>query len=528
MQKGSEKMNLVTAEEMRMLDQKAINEYGIPGIVLMENAGLAVMHVIKSHFPGSLDRKRVLIFAGKGNNGGDGLVVARHLSNAGCDVKIFLLCKPEELQGDALTNWKIARKMNIRYQLIVSDRDLNVVKVGLMYTELVVDGIFGTGFKGEIQGTVAKLIEIVNEAGKAVVSIDIPSGMEADTGYVKGPCIKANYTVTFALPKLGLVLEKAMHFVGKMVTADISFPSELIIKQRFKRYLLSQSLCRRFLPVRAADSHKGTYGHVMIIGGSPGMTGAVTLAAEAAIRSGAGLVTVAVPVSLNPVLENKLTEAMTILLPETEEGTLSLSALELIRNSVSKRVVVFGPGLSRHQETQDIVRAFVKNLPCPVVLDADALFSLMDCIEYLKNSKYPVILTPHPGEMARLLGKSIGEIQGDRISAVTEAAKKYHSIVVLKGAKTLIATPEGYLYVNVTGNSGMATGGSGDVLAGMIGAFMAQGIKGEHAAALAVYAHGRAGDLAAVDKSQISLRAGDIIEYLPKTFLEFEGCRCQK
>lgn len=516
-------MNLVTADEMRMLDQKAINEYGIPGIVLMENAGLAVVHVIKDHFSGSLERKRILVFAGKGNNGGDGFVVARHLANAGCDVKIFLLCKPEELQGDALINWKIARKMNIRYQLIISDRDLNVVKVGLMYTELLVDGIFGTGFKGGVQGTVAKLIDIVNETGKPVVAIDLPSGMEADTGRVIGPCIKAQYTVTLALPKVGLVLEPAAPFVGKLVTADISLPRELIIKQQFNRYLLGHSLCKSFLPVRADDSHKGSYGHVMVIGGSPGMTGAVALAVGGAVRSGAGLVTAAVPTSLNPVLETKLTEAMSLPLPETGEGTLSLSALEPIRNCVSNKVAVLGPGLSRHKEAQDIARAFVLNLTCPTVLDADALFSLVDCSEHLKNSRYPVVLTPHPGEMARLLGKSIGEVQGDRIRAVTEAVKKYNSIVVLKGAKTLVATPEGHLYVNSTGNPGMATGGSGDVLAGMIGAFMAQGIKGEHAAAIAVYVHGRAGDLAAGDKSQISLTAGDIIDYLPKVFWELEG-----
>jgi len=516
-------MNLVTADEMRLLDQKVINEYGIPGIILMENAGLAVMHVIKNHFSGSLARKRILVFAGKGNNGGDGFVVARHLVNAGCDVKIFLLCKPEELQGDALINWKIARKMNIRYQLIVSDRDLNVVKVGLMYTELVIDGIFGTGFKGGVQGTIAKLIDIVNEAGKTVVSIDLPSGMVADTGCVKGACIKAQYTVTLALPKVGLVLEPAAPFVGKLVTADISFPPELIAKQQYNRYLLGHSLCRSFLPVRAADSHKGSYGHVMVIGGSPGMTGAVALSAWAAVRSGAGLVTAAVPASLNPVLETKLTEAMSLPLPETGDGTLSLSSLEPIKNAVSNKVVVFGPGLSRHKEAQDITQAFVSNLPCPTVLDADALFALVDCTEHLKKCRYPVILTPHPGEMARLLGKSVGEIQEDRIRAATEAAKIYNSIVVLKGAKTLVATPEGHLYVNSTGNPGMASGGSGDVLAGMIGAFMAQGIKGEHAAALAVYVHGRAGDFAACDKSQISLTAGDIIEYLPKAFSELEG-----
>lgn len=516
-------MNLVTADEMRLLDQKAIDEYGIPGIVLMENAGRAVVQVIEDHFSGNLERKRILVFAGKGNNGGDGFVVARHLANAGCDVKIFLLCKPDELKGDALTNWKIARKMNIRYQLIISDRDLNIVKVGLMYTELVVDGIFGTGFKGAAQGTAAKLIDLVNEAGKPVVAIDIPSGMEADTGRMQGTCMKAHYTVTFGLPKIGLVLEPALPFVGNLVIGDISFPRELIKKQQFNRYLADYDLCRGFLSPRASDSHKGTYGHVLVIGGSPGMTGAVTLAAWAALRSGAGLITAAVPQSLNPILETKITEAMSLPLPETGDGSLSLSALEPIKNFAGGKVAVFGPGLSRHKETQDIVRGFVRDLPCPAVLDADALFLLFDYKEDFLNIKYPMVLTPHPGEMARLLGKTVSEIQEDRINAVTEAAKVYRSIVVLKGAKTLVATPEGRLYVNTTGNPGMATGGSGDVLAGMIGAFIAQGIQAEHAAVLAVYVHGRAGDLAARAKSQISLTAGDLVHYLPEVFLELEG-----
>lgn len=519
-------MYLVTGEEMKIIDEKAINEYGIPGVVLMENAGLAVVDVIKGHFSGGLAQKRVLVFAGKGNNGGDGFVVARHLFNAGCDVKIFLLCKPEELKGDALTNWNIIRKMNIRYQLILTERDLNVVKVGLMYTELVVDGIFGTGFKGKAQGITGKLIDLVNEAGKPVVAIDLPSGLEADTGRVHGPCIKADYTVTMGLPKICLVLEPGARYVGKLLTADISFPRGLFKKYQFNRYLLDQELCRTFLPMRSIDSHKGSYGHVMVIGGSPGMTGAVTLAAWASVRSGAGLVTAMVPEGLNHIIETKLTEAMSIPLPETGEGTLSLSALEPIRKSVANKVAVLGPGLSRQKETQEIVRAFAGELPCPTVFDADALFALAhdeDSIGKIRESKYQVVFTPHPGEMARLMGKTTEEIQKSRVDYALEGAQKWHAVVVLKGAKTLVATPEGKLYVNPTGNPGMATGGSGDVLAGMIGAFLAQGIKAEQAAALAAYVHGRAGDLAIRRISQTGLAAGDLIEYVPDVFLELEG-----
>ncbi|MEN3003895.1 NAD(P)H-hydrate dehydratase [Dehalobacterium formicoaceticum] len=516
-------MKLVTAEEMRQLDHAAINDYEIPGIVLMENAGTALMSVIREQFPESLNRGRILIFAGKGNNGGDGLVIARHLANAGCDVKVFLLCKPEELQGDALINWNIIRKMNLRYQLITTDRDLNLVKVGLMYTELIIDGIFGTGFKGQAQGTVARLIDLVNESGKPVLAIDLPSGMEADTGRVKGPCIQAQVTVTMGLPKIGMVLDPAAKFVGKLITADISFPYELISQGQFTRDLLDQKFCRNLFPLREKDGHKGSYGHVVVIGGSPGMTGAVALSSWAAVRSGAGLVTAAIPAGLNGILENKLTEAMSLPLPETQEGSISTESLELLRKILPRKVAVLGPGLSRHQEAQGLVRGLVRDVPCPLVVDADALYTLKECGELLENSSYPVILTPHPGEMSRLIGKTVAEIQNDRVGAVTECARRYRSIVVLKGARTLIATPEGHLYVNTTGNSGMATGGSGDVLAGMIGAFLAQGLEGVSAVTLAVYIHGQAGDLAAAERSQTGLAAGDIIEYLPKIFLGYEG-----
>ncbi|MGI6679312.1 MAG: NAD(P)H-hydrate dehydratase [Dehalobacterium sp.] len=517
-------MKLVTAEEMRQLDQTAINDYQIPGIVLMENAGLAVMSVIREQFPESLLRGRILVFAGKGNNGGDGLVIARHLANAGCEVKIFLLCKPEELNGDALINWNVIRKMNLPYQIIITDRDLNLVKVGLMYTELIIDGIFGTGFKGQAQGTIAKLIDLINESGKPVLAIDLPSGMEANTGWVKGSCIQAQVTVTMGLPKIGMVLDPGAKFVGQMIVADISFPRVLITQGQFTRNLLDQELCQSFFPIRESDGHKGSYGHVVVIGGAPGMTGAVALSAWAAVRSGAGLVTAAIPIGLNGILENKLTEAMSLPLPETSEGCFSTEGLELLKKILPRKVAVLGPGLSRHQEALGLVKGLIRDIPCPLVVDADALFPLKECRELLENSSYPVILTPHPGEMSRLIGRTVAEIQKDRVAAVTDCARRYRSIVVLKGARTLIATPEGHLYVNTTGNPGMATGGSGDVLAGMIGAFLAQGLAGVEAAALAVYLHGRAGDLAAVEKSQTGLAAGDIVNYLPKTLLEFEGC----
>ncbi|MGI6064941.1 MAG: NAD(P)H-hydrate dehydratase [Bacillota bacterium] len=515
-------MWLVTAEEMRVLDQTAINEYGIPGVVLMENAGLAVVNIVRNHFAGNLKQKRILILAGKGNNGGDGLVVARHLVNSGSDVKVFLLCKPEELQGDAAINWKAVKQMNIPYQLILSERDLNVARVGLMYSELVIDAIFGTGFKGAVQGLAAKLINLVNEAGKPVVAVDLPSGAEANTGAVRGTCIKATYTVTFGLPKIGLVMEPAARYTGDLTVGEISIPQKLMQKQNYTRCLLDKDWCRKRIPKRGIDTHKGDYGHVLVVGGSPGMTGAVALAATAAVRSGAGLVTVAVPQSMNNIMEIKITEAMSQPLPETVDGTLALSALNLLDNLAAQKTVVFGPGLSRQKETQDLVRAFVANLPSPVVLDADALFALAGCRDLLKKKSCPVVLTPHPGEMAHLVGCSTKDVQSRRMEVAEQVAREWHVVLVLKGAKTIIATPDGRLFVNPTGNPGMATGGSGDVLAGIIGAFMAQGLKPENAAAVAVYLHGLAGDEAARVKGMMSLAAGDLIEYLPIALKELE------
>lgn len=515
-------MWLVTAEEMRVLDQTAINEYGIPGVVLMENAGLAVVNIVRNHFDGNLTKKRVLILAGKGNNGGDGLVVARHLANAGSEVKVFLLCKPEELQGDAATNWKAVKQMNIPYQLILSERDLNVARVGLMYSEVVIDAIFGTGFKGAAQGLAAKLINLVNETKKPVVAVDLPSGAEANTGAVRGACIKATYTVTFGLPKIGLVLEPAARYIGSLTVGEISIPQKLMQKQNYTRCLLDSAWCRKKIPERRMDTHKGDYGHVLVVGGAPGMSGAVALAAMAAVRSGAGLVTAAVPKSLNNIMEIKITEAMSQALPETVDGTLALSTLNQLEKLAAQKTVVFGPGLSRQKETQDLVRAFVANLPSPTVLDADALFALAGCQDLLKKRNYPVVITPHPGEMASLIGTGAKDVQSRRMEVAEQVAREWNVVVVLKGAKTLIATPDGRLFVNPSGNPGMATGGSGDVLAGMIGAFMAQGLKPDAAAAAAVYLHGSSGDEAARVKGRMSLAAGDLIEFLPMALKEIE------
>jgi len=519
-------MWLVTSDEMRSLEQAAIQAYGIPSLLLMENAGLAVFHCAREIFHGRQEGKRVLILAGKGNNGGDGLVAARHLSNNGAEVKIFLLGKPEELQGDAQVNWQIVKAMGIPCQLIQTERDLNLLRVGLMVAELVVDAIFGTGFKGAVQGLTARLMTLVNEAQKPVLAVDLPSGVEANSGAVRGVCLKADQTVTLGLPKFGLLLEPAARFVGQLTVADISLPLELLRQQRFSRILLDESWCRDTIPVRPADSHKGDYGHVLVAGGSTGMSGAVTLAARAAVRAGAGLVTAAVPRCLNQIMAIKVTEAMSRPLPETNEGSLAKAALEPLRDLAGDKVLVIGPGLSRHKETGEMVRTLAAALPGPAVIDADALYALAGSTDLLRQGAYPVVLTPHPGEMAHLLGISPAEVQADRAGIALQAARDWRAVVVLKGAKTLVAAPSGNLYVCPTGNPGMATGGSGDVLAGLIGGLMAQGLPAEEAAAAAVYCHGLAGDAAAAESGMMGLAAGDLIHRLPEILKRFEGEVC--
>lgn len=516
-------MNLVTAQEMSIIDETAINQYGIPGAVLMENAGISVVNVIKDFFSQDMRKKRILIFAGKGNNGGDGFVIARHLANMGYDVKVFLLCKTEELQGDAKTNWNIIKKMNIRHQLILGARDLHVVKIGLLYGDMIVDAIFGTGFKGEPQGIIAKVIQSINEAEKPVVAVDLPSGMEANTGLVKGFCIRATYTITFGLPKIGLVLAPAAGYIGQLIVKDISIPSTLIEKQEIKRFLLDEVWCKQKMPVRQLNSHKGTFGHVIVVGGSPGMTGAAILAASGAIRSGAGLVTTAVPSGIHHIIESKTTEVMSKPLPETTQGTLALTGLEKIKEICSQKVLVLGTGLSRNEETQELVRSLIDNLSFPAVIDADALYALAGCGDLIKKSTYPIVITPHPGEMAHLVGLTVEEVQSHRLQVAEKVAKEWNVIVVLKGAKTLVATPDGRLFINPTGNAGMATGGTGDVLAGMIGAFLAQGMRPEDAATCGVYLHGLAGDEVSRQKGQMGLTALDIVEILPLILKEFEG-----
>ena len=516
-------MHLVTAAEMGQLDRLAASEYMIPSIVLMENAGLRVVESIRRHFQDQVANRRILIFCGKGNNGGDGLVVARHLLNQGAEVKVFLLARPEDLRGDARTNLEIYQKMGGKLLPLLGESHLQRADIALLYADLVVDAIFGTGFKGAALGLPAAVINMINKANRETVAVDLPSGLEADTGRCFGPCIQATWTVTFALPKLGLVVEPGASLTGRLEVADIGIPQKLIAGQHINRFLLTPTWCRARLPQRDAGGHKGLYGRVLAVGGSPGLTGAITMTATAALKSGAGLVTAAVPRGVQGILAVKTTEVMTQPLPETPNGTLSRDALDpLLERVAASDVLALGPGLSRDPATVDLVKELLPRLEIPAVVDADALNALATDTGVLEGEHGPLVLTPHPGEMARLLGTTTAKIQEDRLEMATQYARKWQVVLLLKGARTVIALPDGQVYINPTGNPGMATAGSGDVLTGIIAGLIGQGLEPGVAAALGAYLHGAAGDLAAEQRGQYSLMAGDLLEFLPLALRSLE------
>ncbi len=517
-------MKVVTAQEMRNIDTQTINETGIPGIVLMENAGMGVVHAMEKRreprlFPDTSSSSRPLhisIFAGKGNNGGDGLVIARHLVNRGHDVIIYLISEPDEFTGDALTNLKIAQNMQIPMEIMLSEDQLADCEHQIVTSDLLIDAIFGTGLKGAVIGFPANVIDLLNLSSVPIVAVDLPSGLEADTGKVEGSCIRAALTVTMALPKRGLLLYPGADFVGELQVVDIGVPHEVMESQNIHVNLIQASEAAKLLPVRRRDAHKGSFGKALVLAGSAGLTGAAALASEAALRVGAGLVTLGIPESLNAVMEVKLTEVMTRPLPETESQSLAFRARDEIMDLVDGLdVVALGPGLSRSPETVSLVQQLCREIQIPKVIDADGLNALAEDRDVLKDLAPQTILTPHPGEMARLMGCSISDVQSDRIGVAQDFAKENEIVLVLKGAPTVTADPQGMVYLNSTGNPGLASGGTGDVLTGAIAGFIAQGLDVIDAAILGVYVHGLAGDLAAEAQGEAGMLAGDVLRHLP-------------
>jgi len=509
-------MKVATAEQMQELDRKAIEGYKIPGIVLMENAGRGATEVISTAFP-DIQNKKIAIVAGKGNNGGDGFVIARHLLNRGISVKVYLLTDPKALRGDSEINYHIFSRMKGEVISVPSSKDYQKVKRDLEKFDLLIDGIFGTGLDAEVRGYYREVIDHLNTLQKPIVAVDIPSGLDANTGKPLGTAIRASLTVTFGLPKVGHLISPGPDYVGTLKVIDIGIPRKLVEEEKIQTHLLESEEIRRWLSApRRPDTHKGDYGHLLVISGSVGKTGAAAMVCEAALRIGAGLVTLAIPKSLNAIMEMKLTEVMTEPLPETPKQSLSLRAFNsILRLCENKKAVVIGPGLGTFKETQSLVLKLIKTLDLPVVLDADGITALATQPKILPTANRSLILTPHPGEMARLIQSTPKEVQEDRIGISRNFSQSRQVHLLLKGHRTLITTPKGEVFINPTGNPGMASGGTGDVLTGMIGGLICQGFEILPSLQIAVYLHGLAGDVVASEKGEKSLVASDIIEKIP-------------
>lgn len=503
-------MRLVTVEEMRELERVAIEDYHIPSIVLMENAARQTADLIARRL-GTISGKRILIFAGKGNNGGDGLAVARYMVNRGAAVRVLFYGDPDANQGDAAINRQIADSMKIELIAVNGVRDAERIRQSISVSDCLVDAMLGIGFKGQLRDGMRRICELMNGSGKYIVAVDVPTGVHADSGEVADGAVRASDTITFGACKIGLVLYPASAYCGKITVASIGIPERLARMAGCVQVIdddCTVDIQQRRLPY----AHKGSCGRVVIAGASSGLTGAAYLSSASALRTGAGLVTVCVPRSVHRIMEIKTTEAMTMAMADTEVGTLAMAAKdELVLQANRSDVLVMGPGLGRCDETADLVEAVIREVEKPLVLDADALYAIARRPEVLLAAKALPILTPHPGELARLLQISIKEVNAGRIEIAKRASQVFKSIVVLKGARTVVAYPDGEVYVNVCGNEGMATGGMGDVLAGVIGSLVAQGLSAHEAALSGVYLHSIAGDIAA-EVGKIGMVAGDVAQ----------------
>ena len=514
-------MKLVTASEMRAVDDRAIKERGIPSLDLMENAGRGIFEYLQEEILPESKDFRIIIICGRGNNGGDGFVVGRHLVEAGYPVDFLLTGADDKLSADCRANYERVCRLG---RTVVQLKEAGDIP-DLSTWDIIIDAIFGTGFSGSAEGIAAEVIEKINAAEKYVVAIDAPSGLDVSTGLAEGAAVVADVTATLALPKPGLFVSPGRELAGAVVVIPIGIPDEVVDSFGFKANLLTGELVADLLPTPAPDGHKGDFGKVFILAGSPGLTGAACLAGNAAARSGAGLVTVGLPASLNPILEVKLTEVMTCPLPEVKKrGALALRARGEIRRCLADMdAVAIGPGIGRHHETRELVRRLLDDIDVPMVIDADGLFALSGEDTPLVSGHGPMVLTPHPGEFARLTGITPEGNPVDNYALVLEYARKYDTVIVLKGSPTIIGSPEGQVYLNPTGNYGMASGGSGDVLTGIITAFLGQQMSPLEAALCGVYIHGLAGDLAIESINPRSLVAGDLITCLSDAFEMLEN-----
>jgi len=522
-------MKILTAAQMQEIDRLTTERYGVPSLALMENAGRGVVEFLEQRFP-PLEGRKIVILCGRGNNGGDGLVVARLLRERGLEPRVLLLAEPGSLSGDAAANYERLAQSGAP-EGVRDSAAWQRIKGGLKDCSLLIDALLGAGLTKPLGGFLLAVVQdfptVFPQA--RIVAVDLPTGILADTGELIGECVRADASVTFTAPKVAHLFPPACQRVGTWVVKSIGTPPEALENNPdFLLNVLQLEDLEWLVRPRELEAHKGNYGHVLVLGGSVGKTGAAAMAAKAALRSGAGLVTVATAKSALPVIASHSMEVMTEPLPETDSGAVSLRALDggfLDALVEGKTVLAVGPGLGRHPETLELVRAVVNKYDLPVVLDADGLNAFAGCIDTLQARRRVRVLTPHPGEMGRLAGRKTSVVVVHRLEVAREFAKSHSVQLVLKGFRTLTASPEGQVWVNPTGNPGMATGGSGDVLTGITAALLAQypGRSATEVTAAAVYLHGLAGDIAAREMGEASVIAGDILDALPKAYQEIRN-----
>jgi NAD(P)H-hydrate epimerase len=523
-------MKCASPEQMQALDRVSIEEIGIPGLVLMENAGRVTLERMEAEFGPVLGRS-VCVVVGPGNNGGDGLVIARHVLQRGGRPLLLFLKKPEQLCGDAALNATICTRLQLPSWLLQTQEELPSIKEALWKNHCefpfhsVVDALFGTGLVRKVDGLYAATVQFINtlrhEQGWPVVAVDLPSGLCGRTGLPLGTAVHADLTVTYGLPQPGHYLHGGPQ-VGKLVVADIGIPPRSVEEAKLPGQVLDHKELAPLLRSRPKAGHKGTFGHLLIVAGSEGKTGAALLTAQGALRSGCGLVTLAVPADLNPIFASSLPEAMTVALPNSSKYVSAADYGLITELALGKAAVVVGPGLGLNPESGPLVRWLYRDLNQPLLIDADGLNLLALDPAWLESAVGPRIFTPHPGELARLSGMSIPQIQADRLRAsgwMDGTIRTPEMITVLKGAGTVVCSTQGSWAINSSGNNGMAVGGMGDVLAGFLGGLLAQGYPPWEAACLGVFLHGRAADLLAQERWQ-GFTASEVAATLPQALME--------
>jgi ADP-dependent NAD(P)H-hydrate dehydratase / NAD(P)H-hydrate epimerase len=516
-------MLILTAQEMAGFDQQTIKTIGIPGIVLMENAARGAAEFFIELFPDMLN-SRIAVIAGTGNNAGDGFVLARIFHTRGAQVRVFCLRSPGKLSGDALTNFNILERLGVPVTIWDEAEDFEVQWHQVGESDFIIDAILGTGLKTEVRGLYREIIDEINTFSGPVLAVDVPSGLDASSGRPLGSAVKAAATATFGFLKIGHVVEPGTDLVGQVRVVDIGIPPDVAKSANIRRYWLTEKFLSRWLEPRQPDTHKGNAGHVCVLSGSRGKTGAATLISLGAARAGAGLVTLFIPESLNPILEAKLTEAMTFPIRETEDQGPAFSALpEILEFIEGKQTLAMGPGISTGDESVALVKELLLKVDCPMVLDADAITAVSDDPAILRKASAPLILTPHPGEMARICGCSVPEVQQNRLEIAARFSAEYGVVLVLNGHRTVIAGPDGELAINSTGNPAMASGGMGDTLTGIIAGFLAQGFAPFKAACLGVFVHGAAADRVIAGVASRGLLATDMLAEVPAVIGILEG-----